>query len=858
MDQIANLVIDLGIDAAEFKNEIPRIKNLLNGAASDAERSSARMQRFMERQTQAARQTTQAASSAATAASVHAQTVEKNAQAHERMAREVEKTRQRMEALSQKMREEQAQAMALAEAQDKAAAAFYRQIDSVKQASAGLQELQRIQQQIRQARNSGGIGQQDYLALISDVTAKTRVLTQAEEEATRQKVAFIRQLKEQATRQNLSSSELLRAKAAQLGVSSAAEVYIRKMEQAGKATHSLGLKSAAARQEIGVLIGELARGNLGALRGSGITLANRAGWIDTLMSPKGMMLGGVIGGIAAAVYGLGKAWYDGQKEGEEFNRQLSLTGHYAGVTAGQLWTLSRAISGNGITQHAAAGALAQVVGSGAFRGNDIGMVARAAAQMERSVGQSISDTINQFKRLKDDPVNAAKALDNELHFLTATQLEQIRVLGEQGRSSDAARIAMSALAEETGRRTADIDNNLNALGSTLQTLSDWWKQFWDAAMNIGREDSLDAQIATLQEKVSRAKRLPWTASSSQVEYDQQRLNELQEKKRQKDLQDAKEQAERNYQEQQKRRNAENAALNRMNETEAARHQREIARINAMQYADQAVRDAAIQRENERYEKALASGKKKTRETRNDEATRLLLQYSQQQAQVEGQIAAARQSAAQVVLWEIDLTEVGGERYFFCNEQNERGEPVTWQGRQYQAYPIQGTGFELNGKGSAARPTLTVSNLHGMVTGMAEDLQSLVGGTVVRRKVYARFLDAVNFVNGNSDADPEQEVISRWRIEQCSELSAVSASFVLATPTETDGAVFPGRIMLANTCTWTYRGDECGYHGPAVADEYDQPTSDITKDKCSKCLSGCKFRNNVGNFGGFLSINKLSQ
>ncbi|WP_096974747.1 phage tail tape measure protein, partial [Escherichia coli] len=409
-------------------------------------------------------------------------------------------------------------------------------------------------------------------------------------------------------------------------------------------THSLGLKSAAARQEIGVLIGELARGDFGALRGSGITLANRAGWIDTLMSPKGMMLGGVIGGIAAAVYGLGKAWYDGQKEGEEFNRQLTLTGHYAGVTAGQLWTLSRAISGNGITQHAAAGALAQVVGSGAFRGNDIGMVARAAAQMERSVGQSVSDTINQFKRLKDDPVNAAKALDNELHFLTATQLEQIRVLGEQGRSSDAARIAMSALAEETGRRTSDIDNNLNALGSTLQTLTDWWNLFWDAAMNIGREDSLDAQIAALQEKIQRAKKFPWTNASTTVEYDQQQLDELQERKRQQDLQDAKDQAERNYQEQQKRRNAENAALNRMNETEAARHQREIARINAMQYADQAVRDAAIQRENERHEKALASGKKKTRAPRNDEATRLLLQYSQQQAQVEGQIAAARQSA----------------------------------------------------------------------------------------------------------------------------------------------------------------------------------------------------------------------
>ena len=215
-------------------------------------------------------------------------------------------------------------------------------------------------------------------------------------------------------------------------------------------------------------------------------------------------------------------------------------------------------------------------------------------------------------------------------------------------------------------------------------------------------------------------------------------------------------------------------------------------------------------------------------------------------------------SAQVVLWEIDLTEVGGERYFFCNEQNEKGEPVTWQGRQYQPYPIQGSGFELNGKGTSTRPTLAVSNLYGMVTGMAEDLQSLVGATVVRRRVYARFLDAVNFVAGNPEADPEQELSDRWVVEQMSQLTAMTASFVLATPTETDGALFPGRIMLANTCMWDYRGDECGYNGPAVADEFDNPTTDIRKDRCSTCMRGCELRRNVGNFGGFLSINKLSQ
>ncbi len=87
--------------------------------------------------------------------------------------------------------------------------------------------------------------------------------------------------------------------------------------------------------------------------------------------------------------------------------------------------------------------------------------------MDEFSGLVVSDTINQFKRLKDDPVNAAKALYNALHFLNATQLEQIRVLGEQGRSSDAARIAMSALAEVNRKRTSDIDNNLNALGIRL-------------------------------------------------------------------------------------------------------------------------------------------------------------------------------------------------------------------------------------------------------------------------------------------------------------------------------------------------------------------------------------------------------
>ncbi len=95
------------------------------------------------------------------------------------------------------------------------------------------------------------------------------------------------------------------------------------------------------------------------------------------------------------------------------------------------------------------------------------------------------------------------------------------------------------------------------------------------------------------------------------------------------------------------------------------------------------------------------------------------------------------------------------------------------------------------------------------------------------------------------------------IEQLSELKATTATFVLATPTETDGSVFPARIMLADVCNWTYRSEECGYAGPPVADEFDKPTADPAKDACSKCRTGCELRDNLPRIGCFLSINRLS-
>ncbi|EDQ9399593.1 phage tail tape measure protein [Salmonella enterica] len=676
MDQVANLVFDLGMDSQKFRDEMPRVVKILQNASGESARAEERLKRFIESQNKASQEATVGAEAAVSAEGRQRQAVALTAQSYAQMSQRVDLTQRHIAALNQKMREEQAHAAAVAQAQDAAAAAFYRQIDSVKQLSGGLQELQRIQAQIRQAKGSGNISQGDYLALVSETTAKTRELADAEALATQKKTQFIRSLKEQAAAQSLSRAELLRVKAAELGVSSAADVYIRKLDTAAKSTHALGLKSAMARREIGVLIGELARGNFGALRGSGITLANRAGWLETLMSPKGLMIGGVVGGIAAAVYGLGKAFYEGQKEGEEFNKQLILTGSYAGKTTGQLNEMAKSLAGNGVTQHEAAGVLAQVVGSGSFRGGQIETVARAAVAMQNATGEAVDKTIANFQKLYDSPTKASEELNKQLHYLTSSQYEYISSLEQRGLKEAAGQAAADAYSKAEQRRSQQIIDNLGIIERAIRSATSRWKEFWDAALNIGRPKTEQYQLEQVNQAINQIYEDRKKSGKSDL-FDAGLQKLLSQKKGLEFIIKSQE----GYAESQaKAKKADD------NVTASLIYQNRILSENL---SWQKKRSAALTELWANVAKAPGKWSQAQRETavaqinkdnkppathkspayHNDEASRLLLQYSQQQAQVEGQIAAAKlsmtekmtQAHKQLLAFQQRITDLSGKK-----------------------------------------------------------------------------------------------------------------------------------------------------------------------------------------------------
>ncbi|HHU1435674.1 TPA: tail fiber protein [Escherichia coli] len=276
--QISDLVINLDVDSATFSEQVARIKGQLTGMAEDSEKVQTRMQRASERQAAAFKTVGDAgAAAAADMKSRQSAATEGLTKDWQNVSKSVDETHRRVTELNQRMRENDGQAAALARRQDELAASFFRQIDGVRQLNGETQSLANVQARFRAARAQGNITQQDYLALISRTTARQKELQIVEEKSAAARTRFLSQLKQQVAEQKLSGTELLRMKAAQVGASDAAEVYIRKLEAAKVATHGLGLQSAAARQELGILIGEVMRGNFGALRGSGITLAT--GWL---------------------------------------------------------------------------------------------------------------------------------------------------------------------------------------------------------------------------------------------------------------------------------------------------------------------------------------------------------------------------------------------------------------------------------------------------------------------------------------------------------------------------------------------------------------------------------------------------
>lgn len=210
----------------------------------------------------------------------------------------------------------------------------------------------------------------------------------------------------------------------------------------------------------------------------------------------------------------------------------------------------------------------------------------------------------------------------------------------------------------------------------------------------------------------------------------------------------------------------------------------------------------------------------------------------------------------IELYELDTTPIGGSEIDrFHSGLNGIGNSIIWDGNSYTQFPLEATGFEMNGQGQSPRPTIQLSNIGGVIGAVSLQMGDLLDSKLTRIRTFARYLDAVNFPGGvNPDADPNAILdIQVFYVDRKSGENKIFVEYELAAASDLVGVKIPLRQVITNVCPWKYRSPECSYTGPPVADTTDSPTDSPTNDRCGKRITSCKLRfgsNSVLPYGGF--------
>ena len=223
-------------------------------------------------------------------------------------------------------------------------------------------------------------------------------------------------------------------------------------------------------------------------------MGNAIKGITSLITPARVAFTGLAGAIGAFAL----AAIQGYQEGIQLQRQLAITGNFAGMTADSFErSAARIQAASGATAAATREMLMGAAGSGAFGPASIDAVTQAMVRLQRLTGQSSEDVIKQFRGMSKGVADWAVETNRSYNFLNVEQYKYIRQLEEQGRQEQAMIVASNALNEALKTRTVE----LGYLERGWKAVKEGASNAWNAMLNIGRPDTLADQISAIETRL---------------------------------------------------------------------------------------------------------------------------------------------------------------------------------------------------------------------------------------------------------------------------------------------------------------------------------------------------------------------
>ena len=344
-----------------------------------------------------------------------------------------------------------------------------------------------------------------------DEAEAQREAARAKQQAETAQRSFLAGLREQADLVGKSQADVLRYRAAQLGVGKDAEAFIQQIERSSQAMGRYGVSTAQTTAALRMVPAQLTDIAVSLQGGQNplTVLFQQGGQLRDMFGSVGgaaRALGGYVLSLvgpftlaAAAGVALGAAYLSGDAEARKLRETLILTGNQAGVTTEQLVDMAGAVrSLGGGTRGRATEVLAQLASTGAVGAANFTRFTDAALRLEKVGGPAAEKTAEAFTKLGQEPLKAALELDKATNFLTASVYRQIKALDDQGRTSEAARVAQGAYFTAVNNQAPALLENLGYIERAWLAIKSATTGAIDAAKSIGRQDTMAEQIAGMQ------------------------------------------------------------------------------------------------------------------------------------------------------------------------------------------------------------------------------------------------------------------------------------------------------------------------------------------------------------------------
>src|SRR5471032_550750 len=305
---------------------------------------------------------------------------------------------------------------------------------------------------------------------------------------------FIDSLRDQAAQAGLSKTQLLELQAAQMGLSDVSAGLIAQIEAASASQHKFSLANAGATRELAVLGREIASGSVDRLAGSMTVLASRSGMLPMLFSPVGL----AILGIGAAIATVTIALHEGAQEQEALRQSLDITGNMAALTEDKIINMSQAL---GSIDHGGASVAKEVLTglatSGRFTADTFEVTGKTAVAFAQTTGASSDAVVKEFVKMTDNVVGWAEEHNKQYHAMTAAELDHVRQLVTEGKTSEAIQAVMQAFYGDFSghvKKVGDLEHAWNKLAGAAKDAWQWMK-------DQGAEQTIGQKIAQLQANI---------------------------------------------------------------------------------------------------------------------------------------------------------------------------------------------------------------------------------------------------------------------------------------------------------------------------------------------------------------------